>query len=1302
VTDDNFSCHSYSLQKLICSWNPQPNFVKSDYKLYVAADEIFIYNKGMYNCPEQLNEHSCQWTTKSEPIYRITAERFLFKLVSNNTLGTVTNYFNKSHYDIIEPSSPQQFKQTRLNATFVRLEWKPPEHFDYDFKLLQKLRYQLQIERRSSQKHVNFPSERLVFDVLGNYSFDFNRLIPFSEYRFSLRCHVSTNSQSRFWSRPANLTFQTPADIPYHCPAFYNSSFESSTTVTGDRSITVYWKPVDPNYSNAPNLKYRIEYGQVESLLDVRLTNKLAPVKISNSSVTFHTFEQMLTNVSYMFRIRSVNDRGLSECSSQLFIDKLINQPSKPMDLTVSYLGDGKYELKWKHSRPSQVKQFNVYWCPNVLPRPFPCLGVLNSKSVLNRDLSENANHNFSYLLENLDDKLNYQFSIAAESPTSSSGISWASCIIPKQIEKLDKINDFRAVAISPYAIEISWKLQCSAMSELIEKFEIAYCDVLDNDMNKCESHHKLVVDGGDQERAKLKSLQPNTLYRVSIRALIGAKASEENSAIVRTFDGPPAQPSHLIHQQSSSRSVTLHWALTVKPKESINFFEIMYGETVTVFDSQKVCTQTVTKSEAGSTATVKTSYECSATLVKNVQPSTLYQMHLKGCIMNTFMEIQRPVCSPATNITVRTDVEAPGVTRKAYVKVLDKSHVLIEWPVPEQPNGDIDHYKVRLFYRKGIHREWPVKGNVTQVEIDCSQHTQTVTKDGTNDSSVNYPFVSVAAVNVKNQTLLIGPFSEHSSVNLCEQISPEMSLTTLVSLTVLGAICILISAFVLFILCKWIWKQINYIKKMSIDLPTGLKEPRLNFDDSNPSSVSDPNAPDNKQSVLHLNRWNSLYLINADPSPSSVFKHDSPEDVFGDLTRLLLRTADRQHFEQQTIDQIDLKACVTSEYELQGIRGSSHISGSTDSSLDNNLDEQRPFLIGHRENDINSSGSNDSGVDVQTSNGVFGKAKSGILEPIHEKQGFYGDHSAFNTDLLVFQSMSSSVPSVYDASLKSNDSIKSKPFQHYTNLFKEMSAKPCPSLSFVKMNEMKSRMEHSSSDIDLSALQISNDLIDFQNLTQTVGSRNELLNQPEVHLNLKSHSLSLLDLRDMKSEPVNCDEANVRTCGSSSTESLDSLPIRPLDEIDLKHDINHLPITDRDYVAFASNLFQSPSVSLSNSMAEELSTEIGFDGQFQTEYDEVDDTKNDLDSSPKSSIETCLTIVQVDEHLFDIGCSADCAPIDSTFDHLDSNQDLPRVSLESLPCESLSIDSQPTFKSNALKSDYVPIYDLTKYPPTD
>lgn len=1289
----------------------------------------------MYSCPEQLNEHTCQWTTKSEPIYRITAERFLFKLVSNNSLGTTINYFNISHYDIIEPSVPQHFGYARLNATFVRLEWKPPEHFDYDFKLLQKLNYQMQIDRHlsssSSSSRDSHPIERNVIDLAGRYSFDFNHLIPYSEYRFRLRCRVSNSNQSVYWSIPANLTLQTPSDIPYHCPAFYNSSFESSTTVTGDRSMTVYWKPVDAQFANGPNLQYRIEYGQVESLRLPRLTNQLAEIKIGNASVTFHTFEQMLTNVSYMFRIQSVNDIGPSECSSQLVIDKLINQPSKPMDLTVSYLGDGKYELKWKHSRPSQVKQFTVYWCPNVLPRPFPCVGVLNSKSILNHELAENANHhNFSYLLENLDDKLNYQFSIAAESGLSSSGISWASCIIPKQIEKLDKINDFRAVAISPYVIEISWKLQCSALSELIEKFEIAYCDVSDHDINKCESHRKVIVNGGDQEHVKVKGLQPNTLYRVSIRALTSNKASEENSAIVRTFDGPPAQPSHLIHQQSSSRSVTLHWALAVKPKESIHFFEIMYGDTVSVFDAQKVCTQSFTKSEIG--PIVKTSYECSAKLMKNVRPNTLYHMQLKGCIMNNFMEIRRPICSPSTNITVKTDVEAPGITRKAYIKNVDKSHVLIEWPTPENPNGQIDHYKVRLFYRKDVHREWQVKGNMTRVDIDCSQYALSPTPGVSSnsgsaikgDSPVNYPYVSVAAVNVKNGTLLIGPFSESSSVTLCERISPEMTLTALVGFTVSGAICILVSVFVLFIMFKWILKQINYIKKMSIDLPTGLKEPRLNFDD--PPLPHSPPADANtveKQGTLQLNRWNSLYLINADRGTETCAKvDDDADDAFGDLTRLLLWKNDGNYMEPQSIDQIDLKACIATDFELQGIRGSSHLSGSIESSLgaarseESNLDEQKPFLAGNRENDINSSGSNDSGVDVQGPNGHF-KAKSATLEPIHESKLLPADMSkqVLNNDLLVFQSLSSSVPSLYDGtntatsnkSKRNSSHTTTKPIkQHYTNLYKEYPLK----------------MESSDPvDIDLSALRLANDLIDFQNLSPlTTDNRNDPIPAPDVDFNFKNHSLSLLDLRDLKSDTIDCfklvNQPPLLESLGNGHNSLDSFSTQTFDEDehndpDGDGDLNELNIdctsppklspamTSHDYVAFAVKPLPVSSPSRSESASIEAS-ELSFSSSAVAAL--VDQSKSlhsgnsptmasdDVhgDSDTSSSIETNSTTIPIDQFLFDMNATCD-------LNLLPVSKPPSVVSLDSFACD-LKQPPKP-FTPNSIKSDYVPIYDLIK-----
>src|SRR5690606_6880454 len=137
-------------------------------------------------------------------------------------------------------------------------------------------------------------------------------LIPFTKYRFSIRCRISTanligtaSKPTILWSNYVHLTLNTPTDKPYRCPQFLNSSFESSLTVGGDRSITVYWRPVPAEYSNAPKLRYRIEYSTLKESPSWKSEQRMASafvntepssvllndhntsVEISNSSITY-------------------------------------------------------------------------------------------------------------------------------------------------------------------------------------------------------------------------------------------------------------------------------------------------------------------------------------------------------------------------------------------------------------------------------------------------------------------------------------------------------------------------------------------------------------------------------------------------------------------------------------------------------------------------------------------------------------------------------------------------------------------------------------------------------------------------------------------------------------------------------------------------------------------------------------------------------------------------------------------------------------------------------------------------------
>ena len=103
----------------------------------------------------------------------------------------------------------------------------------------------------------------------------------------------------------------------------------------------------------------------------------------------------------------------------------LFSVPDVPERFTVIDYDHGLFELSWiaPKSKFQDVTHYTLFWCNNIKPHPFTCTGNI-SWTVVDRMVTA---HNITLL----DKQQYYQFAIAANTPTSSSGMVWATCSVP-------------------------------------------------------------------------------------------------------------------------------------------------------------------------------------------------------------------------------------------------------------------------------------------------------------------------------------------------------------------------------------------------------------------------------------------------------------------------------------------------------------------------------------------------------------------------------------------------------------------------------------------------------------------------------------------------------------------------------------------------------------------------------------------------------------------------------------------------------------------------------------------------------
>jgi hypothetical protein len=242
----------------------------------------------------------------------------------------------------------------------------------------------------------------------------------------------------------------------------------------------------------------------------------------------------------------------------------------KPISVEVFFYGRSEYEVRWNHPRrlhSGHCESYTISWCPNDrLDEENGCTGVMRTQ-VFPANGSLTADTIDMITQVNVSDNRHYQFGVSSNfriyppsmSPqrlTSypyvidglllSSGLSWASCVIPINIKKLEKIHAFHAKAVNHTAIKLSWKLPCQGLQSVITKYEISYCETNMNHTcqmlnNSAAFEIQIEVLGGNHRQLIIYDLKPETLYRFVIRAWTTETPGEESEVIVEMTSSVPS-----------------------------------------------------------------------------------------------------------------------------------------------------------------------------------------------------------------------------------------------------------------------------------------------------------------------------------------------------------------------------------------------------------------------------------------------------------------------------------------------------------------------------------------------------------------------------------------------------------------------------------------------------------------------------------------------------------------------------------------------------------------------------------------
>ncbi|XP_075352394.1 phosphatidylinositol phosphatase PTPRQ [Mycteria americana] len=427
---------------------------------------------------------------------------------------------------------PQNLTITNYTADSVWLKWDPSPQpngviMRYNFKIYQNNTEKLFYQNISGSNHEA--------NLVG--------LEPFSPYFISVSAFTKLGNGNQFSNAVQFTTMESVPDAVQnvHCIAM------------NWQSILVQWDP--PASSNGVITHYIIT-------VEGNTTN-------FSSYDTLHTFRNLLSNITYQFKIKAATSAGDGEeqiCNASTLPEKV---PSAPRDIVFSNVQSTSVTLNWR-SPKSILGYFQNYKITTQL-QSIHC-SDWETKECIEYEMHQ-------YLYENVvDDRIEetvyglkkyrwYRFAVAASTNVGyGSSSPWISTqTLPGSPD--GPPENVTVLATSPHSINISWSEPVIITGPTCYLIDITS---VDNDNYKAQ----FLKTNDEGKVLEISDLKAFTRYSVVIIAFTGdvnaafIEGKASSPVIVSTFEAVPEDPPNNITFQKIPDEVTKFQVTFVPPSE--------------------------------------------------------------------------------------------------------------------------------------------------------------------------------------------------------------------------------------------------------------------------------------------------------------------------------------------------------------------------------------------------------------------------------------------------------------------------------------------------------------------------------------------------------------------------------------------------------------------------------------------------------------------------------------------------------------------------------------------------------------
>uniref|UniRef100_A0A182QVX9 Fibronectin type-III domain-containing protein n=1 Tax=Anopheles farauti TaxID=69004 RepID=A0A182QVX9_9DIPT len=631
-------------RQMICTFTPDPNSMATTYDLVFHFSPIINNFTCMLETDNDTNQKRCIIDNGNS--YRHENEYYYFILTASNVLATLSQQFVINHFDVVVPHRPTDCVISDITSDSAVLTWN--QWYKYD-----TFQRNFICEVKLLTIFDNYVWRTVSNDGLRRYHREYTlplRNLPYAAMKYDVRIRMRTNSTEEgedMWSNHSSCLFETLSRKPDLPPEVAIGSFENSN----EHHLFVYWREIE-NWQHNARIGFYYNITMLESDRKVR-----DHFNTSGSMIDLHHVK----DANYTFIIRSANNEGTSEHSSEIFVPSRRHRLEKPV-INMLLSDSGKFTLSWQPpSRShSSITSYTVFWCNTTSNSPNDCNGSINFTTV--------APDQTTYVLSDAGSSLN--FAVAANSGQLSSGMVWAACTATHKTD-IGKLKTIWITNMTARRISLKWKTECGDVAHT--GYIIYYCPIITPRKLDCKEPELTVnVTDKNHDNSLLENLKPYVTYKIEIAMYSETHIGPRSDPLVNTTrEAAPSPPRNLMVRDVTNSSVSLYWQSPEHLNGGKMSYEILYNNIILPYNVE--------------------------------EPDTNGEKTLMG--LDAFTEYNiavRAITTESSNLSlpvrVRTLVGNPQAIRQPSTNSSnDSTKLTISWNVPSKPAGCVEFYELQV-----------------------------------------------------------------------------------------------------------------------------------------------------------------------------------------------------------------------------------------------------------------------------------------------------------------------------------------------------------------------------------------------------------------------------------------------------------------------------------------------------------------------------------------------------------------------------------------------------------------------------